>query len=248
MFRRRTTDQVYATLQQVQRRITEGANSPGTAPIARPTTARVAHPTSLPGEGGRPATGSYTPSAAPGTARVPDPALVAAAQAQLQPPPSGRLVLHIPIGLASTMALVWLLTLVLAFLMGQIGARPGPAGEPAAAAAAGEPARGEAAPAKRAGEWILVLKSVPNPTPELRTQWQREVDRLNAYVRQNEARGWKPFFALREPPSGQIEFVFGKADGQFGVDRAAFEDFAKLMATPPPKGGGYASAKWVKAE
>lgn len=247
MFRRRTTDQVYATLQQVQRRITEGATAPGTATTPRPGTPRTGHPTPVPESATpSPGTGNYTPSSAPGTARVPDPALVAAAQAQLQPPP-GRLMLHLPIGLASTLALVWLLTLVVAFLLGQMNGRP--AAALVADHATAEAMRAEAPAARlRGGEWILVLKSVPNPTSDLRTQWQREVDRLNAYVRQNEARGWKPYFALREPASGQLEFVFGKADGQFGVDRAAFEDFAKLMATPPPKGGGYASAKWVKAE
>ena len=45
---------------------------------------------------------------------------------------------------------------------------------------------------------------------------------------------------------GGLQFVFGQANGRFGINRAQFEDFARLLAAPKAKGGGgYASAKWL---
>ena len=250
MFRRRTTDQVYATLQQVQRRITEqgGGNAPtGSAPPAgaRPLAGIAPPPLQTNQNLGSaayspaPAAPILRPSAFPG-----GPADDGPGQTQ------GTLQLSLQVGFI--LLLLWLGTLAAAYFLGvRQGTRTGSDSvENRPVTAEAPPSKPQdpetPTPGKRQGDSIFVLTSIPNPTPALKQQWQVEVDRLNGVMKQNDAKGWKPFFALREPENGGLQFVFGQANGRFGINRAQFEDFARLLAAPKAKGGGgYASAKWL---
>ena len=253
MFRRRTTDQVYATLQQVQRRITEqgGGNAPtGSAPPAgpRPLAGLASTPLQNTQQLGpatyalAPPAPNLRPSAFPGGSD--DEAAVSA---------RGTLQLSLQVGLV--LLLLWLGSLAAAYFLGiRQGTRTGGdsvENRPAAAEAPPtKPQEPESpAPGRRQGDSIFVLTSTPSFTPALKQQWQVEVDRLNGVMKQNEAKGWRPYFALREPENGGLQFVFGQANGRFGIDRAQFEDLARQLAAPKAKGGGgYASAKWLAVD
>lgn len=265
MFRRRTTDQVYATLQQVQRRITEGgapaagqppaygvrptapppARYPSPLPVARePGTATFSNPASAAGNPTpQPGTGSFTNAGLPPS---PPPAVPAA---QLQPPPpAGRFVLHIPASLASTLALVWLLTLLLAFMVGKSWGQNAVISASAPRPEQGESAPVAAEPARRSERWVIVLRSEPGATPEKRDNYRRGAASWNAWVRQNPDKGLQPWFDVREPANGHLELVYGRADGQLGIDREGGEAAFRMLASPKPNGGGFGAAKWVKAE
>jgi hypothetical protein len=263
VFRRRTTDQVYATLQQVQRRITEGVAQPGQQPAygvrpAAPPPARYPSPLPVarePGTAtfGNPTQGGGNPTPQPGTgsftnAGLPPAPVSSIPPAPLQPPPpSGRFVLHIPLLLAVNMVLIWLLTVVVAFWFGQERGR-GAATNASAPSSEKETAAPVAVePTKRAPGWILVLKSVPTPTTAVRQQWQGWVDKHNELVAKGGNKAFKPCFDLREPGSGQLELVYGRLDGRLGIDKDAFEDIARILTSPQERGGwGFGAAKWVE--
>lgn len=256
MFRRRTTDQVYATLQQVQRRITE--QGAGSAPPAgaRPLGQIAPRPLqtnqglgAMPGASASGMNGpNLRPAAFPGG---PDdeptaPQLAMASAVPVYP----RGTLHLPLQLAITLFLLWLGSVIVATILGmRMGGRADHAevaepARPVAEKSIERPADPEPAPGKRLGDSILVLNAVPSFTPQTRQQWQIEVDRLNAYMKQkdNEAKGWKPYFALREPENGGLQFVYGFANGQYGIDRSKFEDLARQLAPY------YKSAKWLAVD
>ncbi len=261
MFRRRTTDQVYATLQQVQRRITEqGGGQPGNPPAsiaapagARPLTNLAPKPLQTnQGLGALSAGPSQRPGAFPGTQ---------AAENDLgSNPPSGfstntypRSTLHVPMHLATVLALLWFTSIVVA---GYLGMRQGQRRDTVPPVAEHEPATPTTPsdpegplPGKRLGNWLYILTAVPSFNDQTKKQWQTEADRLNGITLQNASKGWKPYFGVREPENGGLQFVFGYANGHFGVDRAQFEDLSRQLAVPKNKGGpGYTSAKWVAVE
>lgn len=264
MFRRRTTDQVYATLQQVQRRITEqGGGAPASNPLpgapagARPLSSIAPKPLQTnQGLGALPSNPSNRPASFPGTqAADNEPSMLPPANLLGGTPTYPRGTLHVPLTLATTLALLWLASLVGVYVIGmKQGARAEPAPttveRPSDKPTDSKPLDAETPVAgKRLGDSLYVLKAVPSFNDQSRKQWQAEADRLNAVMQQNTAKGWKPYFGVREPENGGLQFVFGYANGQFGVDRVKFEDFARLLAAPAAKGGGgYTSAKWVAVD
>lgn len=272
MFRRRTTDQVYATLQQVQRRITEQGGGPapsstpvpGVRPLAggmppRPQLAPTLNPVSAAAAGPSARAGSFPGSQAgnshdqsDGDAAIPPPALPAGLAVAPNYP---RGTLHIPLQLMITLAMVWLVSLVAAVVVtSKVGAKAEVAEARVVAARTAdkpEPTQDPETPVpgKRLGDSVLLLKDLASYTPADKTKWQQEVDWRNGQMKQNEARGWKPYFALREPENGHLQLVYGYANGQFGVDRKPFEELARLLALPSSKnGGGYTAAKWMAVE
>jgi hypothetical protein len=237
MFRRRT-DQVYSTLQQVQRRITEqtgGSPPPGeeakpeslTGPIPQVSLQPLAQ--ALPQNRGMP-----PPLQAP----------------QYLPNSSKRYVVQISADLVMLLMVVWLATMPLMFMLGKnwrtspgAGPAPGPAGERPA------PAEPPPAPARRLGDWVLVLQSSPTASAEYETYFQSRANSLNDFVRRDHTHGWKPYFGVRKPNSGGIQLVFGEVDGQFGVPRDEFLAFATLLAKPTKDGGAdFASSSWIRIE
>ena len=256
MFRRRTTDQVYATLQQVQRRITEQGGGPAAPAGARPLGAIPPRPLQTNQNlGSTPAAPiaslgpNLRPASFPGDSED-------APAVNLLPPPSvhPRGTLHIPLQLAITIFLLWLGTVIAAALLGMRMGSKSEAADSRPTVTAEKPADKPIdpetpAPGKRLGDSIYVLITVPTATPTVRQKWQAEADNLNSIMRQNEARGWKPYFKLREPVNGGLELVFGWANGTYGIDRAKFEELARLLAAPKNKnGGGYSTAKWMAVE
>jgi hypothetical protein len=120
MFRRRTTDQVYATLQQVQRRITEQGGGPVPPPGARPLGAIPPRPLqtnqNLGGNPATPAAGlgpNLRPASFPGDGEESTAINLLPSQ-----PVHPRGTLHIPLQLAITIFLLWLGTVIAAALLG----------------------------------------------------------------------------------------------------------------------------------
>ena len=259
MFRRKT-DQVYATLQQVQRRLTQTANDELDAAERHRATAPAGEP--------RPATGSFArPSASPGPL-APHPQLPTGATiptgAQVPPPgvaPSHRRhVLQLSGELATVIFLIWLVTLVASFFVGQHFGKRGVAPEdPGAGYAAGDagarapraatpaeaPVNATRAPATAgqpaAGNSILVLASVARANPDDEQRFANDAKRLNQYAEQNARSGYKPWFGVRKPASGGLQLVFGVVNGQFGVNKDEFASFTDALDR-----AGYKGAHWIR--
>ena len=265
MFRRRTTDQVYATLQQVQRRITEAG--PTTSGPAAPSGARPlqafaprplqtnqglgAHlpvlnhnnpnvrPTAFPGGSG--ASGNLADEQLPAASVLVSGVTV----------PRGTL--QLPLQIAITLLCLWLGTLMAAWWLGmRQGRSDGPVAESHVTAdklGTADKQDPEGPSTGPLGDSIYVLQSVPTFTPELKATWQKAVEQYNNSMLAHPERGWKPYFGLREPENGGLQFVFGYANGQFGIDRSKFEDLARLLAAPANKNGGggsgFSTAKWM---
>ena len=242
MFRRRT-DQVYATLQQVQRRITEQA----------------------PGSSGMPPVEGRSSSVAPlsplqeALQRQKQPQPMVGSQPEAPPPPlmplhkGSGVMLPLTVPFALTLTVLWIVSCVLCFVLGQYerdrrAPTPGEGFGPGESGNREAPAAQAVAPTKPLGPDLLVLTQVPSATPEMEQSYRQRAAELNKIMTKNEARGWKPWFGVRKPINGGLQLVFGEvSEGQFGVTRKDFDDFARMLAQPPPKGGNYASAIWVKA-
>lgn len=254
IFRRRTTEQVYSTLQQVQRRMSEQGGAPAQAIGSGGTRPFVT-------SGGRTAVGNVAgpryPTPPGGVVVSPTSANPPSDQIESGSPlggmltqnPTGvsRFTLQLPLHLAITLMLLWLVTVILAFVLGRMSGDRAPMPINPTPVATGVPSASVEAPER--GRFVFLLKSAPSTNEQLRQQWQKEVDRLNDVCRQNAAKGWKPFFALREPENGGLQMVYGQIDGRFGIDQAKFTDFARLLTTPKAKGGGdYSQGRWLSVD
>lgn len=245
MFRRRT-DQVYSTLQQVQRRITEQngpQNEHGDVVTGQAQPAVNFQPLSqaLPSGGAPPMSPPLSQPQAP---------FSGAPGARLGPG-SNRYVLQISGDLAMLLVVMWLISMALMFVLGQHWRSSGGAGLASGAAGNRDTTNAATAPGKRLGDWAYVLKSQTNATVDAVNQYEGEARKLNDAMRlpQNAAKGWRPYFGVRKPVNGGVELVFGVVEGVWGIDKADFEAFAKLLAEPTSKsGGGYASARWMKVD
>lgn len=221
MFPRRRTDQVYATLQQVQRRITEQAGQPQTAS----TPAGMAPP----GPRGTP---GPLPIIRPGP-QVPPPSEAPPAP-PLLPPGVGahqRYTVVMSGTLASLLVVCWFASIaatVLVMLRWNRPATPEQAPAPEAAISA-PPAL---APVR--GHKLLVMNAAD--TPDARARLARERDFLNGVANNNAKQGWRPWFEIETPANGQIQLVFAPQ----GVDKAAWVDFVAQLAKRHP------SAAWVE--
>lgn len=241
MFRRRT-DQVYSTLQQVQRRITEQSGNPPEQPAPSPVQASVPQPVvnlqplsqALPSGGTPPAPAAQPFAGVPAAAR-----LCATGK---------RYVLQLSGELATLLVVMWLISMALMFVLGQHWRGSGGAGI-AAGPAGNRDVPGSPAVAKRLGDYVYVLRSQANATVEVTRAFEEDAKRLNEYVRTNPNRGWKPYFGVRTPPNGGVELAFGLVDGVWGIDKEAFTSFAKLLADPQSKGGGgFTNTRWMKVD
>ena len=228
--RRRTTDQVYATLQHVQRRISEQGHGP--APVSAPTPApAIRLPPRDPGD--------------PPTGAVPRPQ----PPQDLPPNLDQRATVTMSVQVAATIGLVWCCTLALTFWLGRSSAPDAtPAGDSEVELPAPTPTPVIAA--QTGPRHILVLKSVNGATPTQRAEWQATADRLNNISTRHASKGYKPLFAIRETNAGQLQLLFGRnPDGRLGVTKGEYEEFAALLMAPANKGGGaYSSAAWVPVE
>ena len=249
MFRRKT-DQVYATLQQVQRRLTQQtADDEADAAQAR---SRAAGTPPEPRPQSMPPPAFSMPSAVssptlPTGAQVPAPGIS---------PSQRRHVLQLSGELATILFLLWLVTLVATFFVGQYFGKRGVApDDPGAGYATGEAgtraprseAPSEQAPAIKApavgqpGGHILVLASVARANSDDEQRFSNDAKRLNQFAEQNARSGYRPWFGVRKPSSGGLQLVFGLVNGQFGVDKEPFAAFADALDR-----AGYKGAHWVR--
>jgi hypothetical protein len=239
MFRRKT-DQVYATLQQVQRRITERSislpSSGPSAPEAHQLQAQPVYPFDRPEAAplAEPAPGDLTAPSAP----------------------PGRRTLQLSPELASTVVVLWLLSIVIAYFLGtaraarppeaSAGYAPGPAGQrdPSLAASSQSAVRatnssGSAVPGS--GKDVLILKSANKVTDEYEQDFGKKAARLNEVASKNVELGLRPWFGVRKPSSGGIQLVYGALDGKFGVNSEDFAELDKRFA----KEKEYDGAHWM---
>jgi hypothetical protein len=245
MFRRRT-DQVYATLQQVQRRISQQTASGDLANevvMPRGGTA-ILPPPAMPAPLMAPTT---MPLSAPGAASDPlrqGPALGAPITAPMESAfqlPARRPSLSLPWEAASVLFFVWLGSLVGVFFFGrhlgahaaQVAAGP----RPQVAAISDNPA---ASASSAAPHYVLLLASVSKPTADNEARLRADAERLNRFAEQNRAHGYQPWFALRRSPDGSLQLVFGKTDEGFGIDKEPFAALAEALDR-----AGYRGARWV---
>jgi hypothetical protein len=241
MFRRRT-DQVYSTLQQVQRRITEQAGMPadlgeGQAPPAIPP----ANPVNL-----QPLAQALPTGGIPHQPQPPSPVQQYVSATGLGQG-GKRYVLQLSGDLAMLLVVVWLISMALMFVLGQHWRSTGGAG--LAAGPAGSRELPVVAPAKRLGDWAYLLESSSNATESNISHFEERARTLNDFVLKNPGRGGRPYFGVRRPPNGGIELAYGMVDGVWGIDQKDHLPFAKLLADPQSKGGaGYSSARWVKVD
>jgi len=248
MFRRKT-DQVYATLQQVQRRLTQ-QTADDEADAAR---SRAIAPSSDQRPPAVPPPAFSMPSAAssptlPAGAQVPPPGVA---------PSLRRHVLQLSGELATILFLLWLVTLVASFFVGQhFGKRDASPGDPGAGYATGEAGarapRGETPPptanpatksptGAQSGNHILVLASVARATADDEQRFSNDAKRLNQFAEQNGRSGYKPWFGVYKPSNGGLMLVFGLVNGQFGIDKEPFATFADALDR-----AGYKGARWQK--
>lgn len=233
MFPRRRTDQVYATLQQVQRRITEQSGAPQTAatpagmlpPATR--TPVVGTPTPGPQPAIRP--GPHIPGQDGPPAPPPLPLLppgVAAHQ---------RYAVVLSGTLATLLAVCWLASIAVAILITWQVTRPpvAMAGEAPIRTSAVQVEAAQAEP-----RFKLVVRSEPRATPEVRQALAKARDTLNDVMRRNAARGWQPLFEIEEGVNGAVMLVFGRQ----GVDRGHWQEFYALLTRQRE----YTGATWVE--
>lgn len=228
MFPRRRTDQVYATLQQVQRRITEQ----GGQPSAAATPAGMSAPPVRTPSAGTPTPGPM-PTIRPGP-QIPSPDATPAAP-PLLPPGVGahqRYSVVLSGTLASLLLVCWIASIAAAILITKTVVKP-------TAALAADPAPraavAAAAPAAKP-RWKLVVQSVMRVTPDERAKLAKERDFLNDVARRNASQGWQPWFEVEEGVNGGAQLVFAPQ----GVDKAEwFEFFNKLVKR-------HAAANWVE--
>lgn len=249
MFRRKT-DQVYATLQQVQRRIsqqTQGAADNlerevsfapgGSGPVPSPAPASVAPSV--------PAAPAPPPASMPAIVdtSLPIDAPMPSTQAQplTWPTAPSRPALTLPWEVATIIFLFWVASIVGVFFIGhQFGKRAHEITQGPASAGTQVATDASAAPVRRG---LLVLSSVAKPTSEAEKQFRANADMLNAHARSQAQHGYKPWFGVRKPTNGGLQLVFGVVDGEFGVDRDAYASLAEALIR-----AGYKDARWIPLE
>ncbi len=270
IFRRRTTDQVYATLQQVQRRITESGAPGGVAPPVGSGSPRPGAPVMRPmqtgpGVGPRPQVAFPTPPPDGPGPFAQMPAVVPAAVPALAPGPlagpaafgggrgsaAGEPTQHGWVVTRSIVITFGLAMVVLMVIVGVLAYHAGAASvavpgqipvEPAVAATPSPGADSDA------GDAIFVL-------------WQGRVTPADeAKVRKTAAEynnaaanlGTKPYYDVRQHESGNLQFYFGNLNGRPGIDRKKFNEVVeRALAAPKSKGGlGWTGGFWttVKAD
>ena len=227
MFPRRRTDQVYATLQQVQRRITEQGGGQA-ASVSTPAGM------SAPIGGRTPVSGTPTPGPQP--VIRPGPQIHQQDAYPLAPPmlPPGvgshqRYSVVLSGTLASLLLVCWIATLAAAILITKQVVKPNAtlAGEPAP-----RPALAAQAPATQA-KWKLIVLSEMRANAETRSRLAKERDTLNDVAKRN---SWPALFEVEEGVNGGVQLVFGSQ----GVDKAQWIDFTNKLLKR------HAGASWVE--
>lgn len=226
MFPRRRTDQVYATLQQVQRRITEQGGG-------QASTVSTPAGMSAPASSRTPASGTPTPGPMPAVRAGPQirPQEALPAAPPLLPPGVGahqRYSVVLSGTLASLLLVCWIASIAAAILITKQVVKPGSSttSEPAPRAAVAADA-----PATRP-KWKLIVLSEMRASPEARARLAKEREFLNEVAKKN---SW-PLFEIEEGVNGGVQLVFGPE----GVDKAQWLDFTgKLLKR-------HAGASWVE--
>ena len=270
MFRRKT-DQVYSTLQQVQRRMTNQTDS-GQSQSASRSKSRSAYATGTGSHrkpAGKPAT--LGPFTTPTVKRGNDPALEGQ---QVDPAPSedplfdpsvqerplpqsyGQGIL-LTFPMLCVMLILWVLSIAVAYTLGpgDTAGTQGPGLEQAAGPAGSGPVvvqrgsdRTNVGPVvPNLGRDILVLKSVGNSSNRAIEEFKSEAAHLNKVATRNLGK-LKPYFGVRLTSTNGLQLIFGVKDGATGIDRNKYPDIKRIMEIPKAqKGPGY-KTRWVSLD
>jgi len=226
---RRKTDQVYATLQQVQRRITAQTGVPLDNDVVPRS---VVSPGSLLLPLGRPAEEPQRPS----LGEPPTASIQPKTDVHHHTGGQRRNVLHLSGELAIFLVVLWMLTVTIAYFIGhskgKTQAVAGVGNGFAAGPAGNRTVDGPAAAGR--GNWIFVLENHPRATPELEQSLLKRARELNDVCRTHADRGYKPWFDVRRPTNGTAQLIFGSVDGQLGINRDEFQAFVQMVIKDRP--------------
>jgi hypothetical protein len=270
MFRRKT-DQVYSTLQQVQRRMTNQTES-GQSQSATRSKSRSAYGS---GTGshrkpvGRPATlGPFTtPTVKHGDdpalegqevtpSPVEDPLFDPNVHEQPLPQNYGQGIL-LTFPMLCVMLVLWVLSIAVAYTLG-----PGDAGtvlDPGIEQAAGpagtgpivtrSPDRTNVGPVVPSrGRDVLVLKSVLKSSNQAIEEFKSEAAHLNKVASRNPDK-LKPYFGVRLTSANGLQLIFGVKDGVTGIDKEKYQHIKRIMEIPKSKKGpGYSNPYWISLD
>ncbi len=241
MFRRRT-DQVYSTLQQVQRRITEQ-----NASIAPPPAGLATIPSEP--RRGESVAPHLMPLAGALPANRPPPSQVINDDGGANLPRSRRH-LQISMTLATTIGLLWITSCVIFFTLGgrlATGRQVATAPAVMAPVVGTMPVIAPDASGPKSGPDVLVMWSAPQVTPDIEKDLTSRAAKLNELIGQGKGISGPPLFGVRKPKNGGIELVYGAQGGDsFGVVKDEHQELQRKLAGPRDKGGfGFVSAKWV---
>lgn len=219
MFRSRT-DQVYATLQQVQRRISEQSGQP---PAVRPAAPAVRGPlsqTPLSSGGLRP----------PGRISTPLPELLSQPPVgtQQQFPQPAQPGIFLSSNALVTVALLFIGCCLGFFFLGKSLAGP-------TAAAPSTPVANERRePDEPVAKFVLVIKRDQAATLSTQERYKLLAKQCNDWLARQPG-GWEPQFNVRQTNDG-IQLIYGSTAG---IPRSPrYGELAALLAQPNPKGLG----------
>jgi hypothetical protein len=254
MFRRRT-DHVYATLQQVQRRITEqGGGGPPPAltppPAVRAMPSPATTPLGSPVIPDRPI-GSDLPPPPPPMSAAPHldgplaPSVVGGAATVLAPRRRGVL---LPPGLVITLGVCWIATFILGVILGMYlgtgergehGMAPGGPGErlPITSGRDPQPRERETPAAIRPGNALLKLAA------GRRQDEAKFVEAAQKYNAQYRQAGRPQLWGVYRPTNGELVLAYGQLDGEWGIDPRSPE--AQKVFEEVRRSPGAAGAAWL---
>jgi hypothetical protein len=227
---RRKTDQVYSTLQQVQRRISEQTGAPAPAPVRPPPAIRSPLPVPPARPPGR-TTSQDLPTPAP-MPLTPTPV----APMLSSPAPAGTVTLSVQ---TAGLAVLGLLVagIAVGVLVMYLFQQPARRSDQAP-----QPVLGDHAPPPARPRMVMVLRSEP-ATAKAHASAGKTVDSLNAWIVKLPG-SHRPMFAARQTTSGQVQIVYGAE----GLERTpALQQLADLFARPQAKGGLNVTPTWEAA-
>jgi hypothetical protein len=239
MFRRRT-DQVYATLQQVQRRISEQSGQPSApAPAQRPTAPAIRTPLpaiQLPGNApARPAARITTPL--PGDLHPPAPQVAPAPQSAFQPNPPPYLSGSHPAGVHLSVQSMITLALVVVVLCGlclYLGWRAGSGGRADQPAVDNRPTYVDQGPKVEEQQKLYVIV-VHYEQSAARAEALRATARKYDDWIVSQPGGWPRGFGVRQTSDGGIQLFYGlRSDGTIGIPQSqGNKDLATILRKQP---------------
>ncbi len=267
MFRRKT-DQIFDTLQAVQRRITEQGGAPPrpqvpTAPAVRPILsigkARPSTDLPPPPPGPPPAAvraagpPPLSPPPAPPTLSPPSALARAATPGPYSPgqPAAPPPLITLTLSQVITVLIVLLVSHSVVWVFAARMSDSNPRSEPTPS---GVGYRSQPTELPQSPRYIIVLTWAASSDESEVRRLKKNCDDLNAgmrkYLKDHPESPLRPWYSVKEHPSnGNTELIFGATENQIGIEKSPlWEDFIRKLAIPrEQRGAGYSRASWRRA-